>query len=165
MNARGKSDGRIVPLNPANKGVAETPAESAEERGPARRNTRQPNLVRTPKPGKRRSRGLLGVREAARQSRELLFNNLLHHINEELLTSSFYQLKKNAAVGVDGVTWREYEQDLEVRIADLNGRIHRGAYRAMPSKRVYIEKADGRERPLGIPMLAAYCTSYKWLLG
>ena len=78
-------------------------------------------------------------------------HSLLHHVNEELLTSSFYQLKKKAAVGVDGVTWHEYEQDLEDRIADLHGRIHRGAFRAKPSKRVYIEKADGPQRPWGSP--------------
>ena len=153
MNARGKSDDSIVPVNPANNGAAEASTESAEERGSARRNAKRPNLSRTPKPGKRRSRGLFGVREAARQSRELVFTNLLHHLNEELLTSSFYQLKKKAAIGVDGVTWHEYAHDLEARIADLTGRIHRGAYRATPSKRVYIAKADGRKRPLGIPSL------------
>jgi retron-type reverse transcriptase len=117
------------------------------------RNTRQSNLDRTPKPERRRSRGLLGVREAAGKSRELQFTTLLHHINEELLTESFHQLKKKAAVGIDGVSWHEYEQDLETRIADLHGRIHRGAFRAKPSKRVYIEKADGRQRPLGIASL------------
>ena len=153
MNADGKSDGRVVPLNPANKGGTEPPAESAEERRPAMRNTRQLNLDRTQKPERRRSRGLLGVREAAGKSRELKFTTLLHHINEELLTASFHQLKRKAAVGIDGVSWHEYEQDLETHIADLHGRIHRGAFRAKPSKRVYIEKADGRQRPLGIASL------------
>jgi group II intron reverse transcriptase/maturase len=93
------------------------------------------------------------VRETARNRRELKFTNLLHHLNVELLTSSFYQLKKTAAVGIDRVTWHEYEQGLQDRINDLHGRIHRGAFRATPSKRVYIEKADGRKRPLGIPSL------------
>ncbi len=153
MNTSGESDGRIVPTNPANKGEAESPAESAEGRRPARRNAKQSNLVRTPKPERRRSRGLLGVREAAQADRSLKFTALLHHINIELLTSGFYALKKKAATGVDGVTWHEYEQDLKNRIADLHGRIHRGAFRAKPSKRVYIEKADGRKRPLGIPSL------------
>lgn len=153
MNARGKSDGPIVPLNPANNGDAESSAESAEGRGPARRNIGQSNLDRTPKPERRRSRGLHGVRETAASSRELKFNNLLHHINVELLTSSFYQLKKTAAVGIDRMSWHEYEQGLEDRIVDLHGRIHRGAFRATPSKRVYIEKADGRKRPLGISSL------------
>jgi group II intron reverse transcriptase/maturase len=153
MNARGKSDGPIVPLSPANNGDAESSAESAEGRGPARRNTKQSNLDRTSKPEHRRSRGLHGVRETARNRRELKFTNLLHHLNVELLTSSFYQLKKTAAVGIDRVTWHEYEQGLQDRINDLHGRIHRGAFRATPSKRVYIEKADGRKRPLGIPSL------------
>jgi len=154
MNAIGESDGSIIPLNPTNKGGTEPPAESAEERGPARRNPDQPNLHRTPKPESRRSRGLRGVREATGKDRSLKFTALLHHINIELLTSSFYDLKKKAAAGVDGVSWHEYEQDLENRIADLHGRIHRGAFRAKPSKRVYIEKTDGRQRPLGIPSLA-----------
>lgn len=153
MNARGKSDDSIVPLNPVNKGGAEPPAESAEGRESARRNSDQPNLDRTQSRKRPRSRGLLGVREAAHQSREFKFTALLHHIDEELLTSSFYELKKKAAVGVDGVTWQEYERGLEERIADLHGRIHRGAFRATPSKRVYIEKPDGRQRPLGISSL------------
>ena len=153
MNAKGKSDGSIVPVNPANNGGAEPPAEPAEERLPAKRNTKQSNLVRTPSRKKRRSSGLFGVREAARTSRDLKFTALLHHINEELLTSSFYELKKRAAVGVDRMTWHEYEGDLEDRIRDLHGRIHRGAFRANPSRRVYIPKPDGRKRPLGIASL------------
>jgi group II intron reverse transcriptase/maturase len=140
-------------MSPANNDAAEASAESAEGRGSARRNAEQSNLDRTPKPEHRRSRGLHGVRETAASSRDLKFTALLHHINVELLTSSFYQLKKTAAVGVDKVTWHEYEQDLEERIVDLHGRIHRGAFRAKPSKRVYIEKTDGRKRPLGISSL------------
>ena len=153
MNADGKSDGSVVPSNPANKGGAELPTESAEGRLSANRNTEPSNLVRTPSRNQRRSRGLFGVREAARQSRDLKFTALLHHINEELLTSSFYELKKNAAVGVDRMTWHEYEAGLEDRIADLHGRIHRGGFRAKPSRRVYIPKPDGRQRPLGIASL------------
>ena len=155
MNARGKSDGPIVPLSPANHDAAEASAESAEGRGPARRSTDQSNHVRTQRPERRRSRGLLGVREAARKDRSLKFTALLHHIGPELLISSFHDLKKKAATGVDGVTWHEYEQGLEARIADLHGRIHRGAFRAKLSKRVYIEKADGRKRPLGIPAVCS----------
>jgi group II intron reverse transcriptase/maturase len=93
------------------------------------------------------------VREAARKDRSLVFTALHHHLSQELLTSSFYDLKKNASAGVDGVTWQEYRQGLEERIHDLHDRIHRGAYRAKPSRRTYIEKADGRKRPLGIPSL------------
>jgi group II intron reverse transcriptase/maturase len=153
MNADGNSDERIVPLNPTNKGDAESSAESAEERRSTKRNTDKSNLDRTPSRIPRRSRGLVGVRATARKSRHLKFTALLHHINEDQLQTSFYSLKKEAAVGVDRMTWHEYETGLEDRIADLHGRIHRGAYRAKPSKRVYIEKADGRKRPLGIASL------------
>jgi RNA-directed DNA polymerase len=153
MNADGKSDGPIVPMSPTNNDGTEPSAESAEGRGSARRNAGQSNLDRTPSRNSRRSNGLHGVRETARTSRDLKFTALLHHVNVELLTSSFYRLKKKAAVGIDKMTWHEYEQDLEDRIDDLHGRIHRGAFRAKPSKRVYIEKTDGRKRPLGIPSL------------
>jgi RNA-directed DNA polymerase len=78
---------------------------------------------------------------------------LLHHVNEDLLTEAFFNLKKTAAVGIDEVTWHDYEEDLEERITDLHGRIHRGAYRAKPSLRVYIPKPDGRQRPIGIASL------------
>jgi group II intron reverse transcriptase/maturase len=93
------------------------------------------------------------VRETARAKPDLKFTSLLHHVNEELLHSAFFDLKKTAAVGVDEVTWHDYEQDLEERITDLHGRIHRGAYRAKPSKRIYIPKPDGQQRPIGIASL------------
>jgi len=81
------------------------------------------------------------------------FTARLHHVNVELLRSSYYSLKRRAAAGVDGVTWEEYGEGLEARLADLHGRIHRGAYQAKPSRRVWIPKSDGRERPLGIAAL------------
>ena len=81
------------------------------------------------------------------------FTALLHHVNVELLRSSYLHLKRQAAAGVDEVTWQEYGNGLEARIADLHGRIHRGAYHAKPSRRVWIPKADGRQRPLGIAAL------------
>jgi group II intron reverse transcriptase/maturase len=99
------------------------------------------------------SRGLQGVREAAQRDKGLRFTTLLHHVNEKLLVDSFYQLKRQAAPGVDRVTWSEYEEGVEARITDLHDRIHRGAYRAQPSRRVYIPKPDGRQRPLGIAAL------------
>jgi RNA-directed DNA polymerase len=99
------------------------------------------------------SRGLQGVREAAQRDKGLRFTTLLHHVNERLLLDSFYLLKRQAAPGVDRVTWDEYEEGVEARITDLHGRIHRGAYRAQPSRRVYIPKPDGRQRPLGIAAL------------
>jgi RNA-directed DNA polymerase len=153
MNANRKSDGPIVLTTSVNNGAAEASAESTEGRGPTKRNAEQAALRRTPSRIKRKSRGLGGVREAARKDSTLKFTALLHHVNEDCLTESFYNLKKTAAVGVDKVTWHEYEQNLEVNIADLHGRIHRGAYRAKPSRRSWIPKPDGRKRPLGIASL------------
>jgi group II intron reverse transcriptase/maturase len=99
------------------------------------------------------SRGLQGVREAAQRDKGLKFTTLLHHVSEKRLLDSFYLLKKQAAPGVDQVTWSDYEEGVEARITDLHDRIHRGAYRAQPSRRVYIPKPDGRQRPLGIAAL------------
>ena len=78
---------------------------------------------------------------------------MLHHLNVDLLRDSFYALQRKASPGVDGVRWQEYETGLEDQLIDLHARIHRGAYRAQPSRRVYIPKADGRQRPLGIAAL------------
>jgi group II intron reverse transcriptase/maturase len=93
------------------------------------------------------------VREAAKKDQGQQFTALLHHVTEKLLRESFYSLKREAAAGVDRVTWREYESGLEERIKDLHGRVHRGAYRAQPSRRVYIAKASGGQRPLGVAAL------------
>src|SRR5438045_3888671 len=103
--------------------------------------------------GERVSQGLHGVRERARKNKQERFTALLHHVTAELLRESFYALKRKAAPGVDGVTWREYETGLEGRLADLHSRVQRGVYRAKPSRRVYIPKADGRQRPLGVAAL------------
>jgi RNA-directed DNA polymerase len=99
------------------------------------------------------SQGLRGVRQAARDKKQERFTALLHHVTTNLLRDSFFALKRQAAPGVDGVTWKEYGTGLEGRLADLHSRIHRGAYRARASRRVYIAKADGRQRPLGIAAL------------
>jgi retron-type reverse transcriptase len=93
------------------------------------------------------------VREAARKDKKLKFTALLHHVSIDLLRVSYNSLKKQAAPGVDEMTWEEYGQDLEARLTGLHGRIHRGAYRAQPSRRVWIPKADGRQRPLGVAAL------------
>ena len=97
--------------------------------------------------------GLSRVREAAKEDKRLQFTALLHHVTAPLLLGSFYALKREAAPGVDGLTWQEYERDLDKRLEDLHSRVHRGTYRALPSKRAYIPKADGRQRPLGIAAL------------
>src|SRR5215470_18713526 len=99
------------------------------------------------------SQGLEGVRKAAREHKEMKFTALLHHLTVGLLRESFFALKRKAAPGVDGTTWQEYETGLEGRLIDLHSRVHRGAYRARPSRRVYIPKADGRQRPLGMAAL------------
>src|ERR1700688_2042566 len=92
-------------------------------------------------------------REAARQRKKEQFTALLHHISVDTLRTAFYALKSKAAPGVDGMTWHDYEADLELRIEDLHGRVHRGAYRPQPSRRAYIDKADGKQRPLAIAAL------------
>lgn len=153
VHAGGKADESVVPTKAANNGAAEAPAEPDEGRDSAKRNAGQTALPRTPSRNKRRSRGLHGVREAARKDSTLKFTALLHHVDKDCLTAAFFNLKKTAAVGVDGVTWRDYEQNMEANIADLHDRIHRGAYRALPSRRVWIPKPDGRKRPLGIASL------------
>ena len=155
----GESDGSIVPEKPANKGGVPLPTELVEGRELTKENTGRSLLDRTQRrnadgtPFVPRSRGLLGVREAAQKDKKLKFTSLLHHITPELLQASFLALKKHAAPGVDGETWRDYTVEFEQRIDDLHGRIHRGAYRAKPSKRMYIPKPDGRRRPLGIAAL------------
>jgi len=127
-------------------------AESGEGSPLIKENARQPNTYPT-QSGKGASQGLAGVRKAAKENKEMKFTALLHHLTIELLRESFYSLKRKAAPGVDGVTWQEYEPELEDRLVDLHSRVHRGAFRATPSRRVYIEKADGRQRPLGVAAL------------
>jgi RNA-directed DNA polymerase len=132
--------------------VGKPSAEREEERPLIKENTHQPNTLLTQ--GKKCvSQGLAGVRKAAREHKEMKFTALLHHMTVDLLRESFYALKRKAAPGVDGVTWHEYEDGLEERLVDLHSRVLRGAYRAQPSRRKYIEKADGRLRPLGIAAL------------
>jgi RNA-directed DNA polymerase len=138
-----------VPMNHSNK-EGTSPAESGEERPLIKENAGQPNTYPT-QSGKGVSQGLTGVRKAAKENKQMKFTALLHHLTVDLLRKSFYSLKRKAAPGVDGVPWQEFEDGLEDRLTDLHGRIHRGAYRATPSRRVYIEKEDGRQRPLAVP--------------
>jgi RNA-directed DNA polymerase len=151
MHGGGESDGRIVPTKGPNKDGRPS-AEDLEGRGPAKENIEQPTPPRTQsRTGE--SRGLLGVREVARTDKQARFTALLHHVTVARLRDSFYALKRDAAPGVDGTTWGEYDTDLETRLTQLHGRLHRGTYRARPSKRAYIPKTDGRQRPLGIAAL------------
>ncbi len=146
-----ESDRAIVPMNQPNK-EGQPSAEVGEGRARAKENIVRSHTSPT-QSGERVSQGLSGVREAAQRRRQERFTALLHHVTVDLLRASFYALKRQAAPGVDGVTWQEYETGLEGRLADLHSRVHRGAYRAQPSRRVYIPKADGRQRPLGIAAL------------
>jgi len=166
MNTDGKSDEFVVPSTPTNKDATEASAEPVEERDSAERNVEKSASDRTQDRNKPRSRGLFGVREAARKDGQLKFTALLHHVSEEALFESFYALKKNVAVGVDNMTWQEYERDVEARIEDLHDRIHRGAYRAKPSRRSWIPKANGSKRPLGIAALEDKIVqqAVKWVL-
>jgi RNA-directed DNA polymerase len=151
MHGRGKSDPAIVAVKSTNK-TGQPVAESAEGRAGAEGNVDQQSTPRT-QIRKRVTQALDRVRQAARQRKKERFTALLHHVNTESLRTAFYALKRRAAPGVDGVTWQEYEADLEVRLEDLHGRVHRGAYRPQPCRRTYIPKADGRQRPLAIAAL------------
>lgn len=151
MYASEESDCAVLPVNQPNK-EGKPLAEAGEGRAQTKENTKESNTSPTPS-GKRVSQGLGGVRRTAKERRQEKFTALLHHLSVDLLRDSFYALKRQAAPGVDGVTWREYEAGLEGRLVDLHSRVHRGTYRAQPSRRVYIEKADGRQRPLGIAAL------------
>src|SRR6266436_2383114 len=146
-----ESHSGIVPMNHSNKD-GKLSAESGEGRPLIKENARQPNTYPT-QSGKGVSQGLADVRKAARDDKEMKFTALLHHLTVALLRESFYSLKRKAAPGVDGVTWHEYEDGLEDRLIDLHDRVHRGAYRAQPSRRVYIPKSDGQQRPLGVAAL------------
>jgi len=148
MHVGEESDGSIVPQKPANKapGAAE-PVEGSE---PAKGNTRQNRTPRT-QSRTRVSLGLEGVRRVAEGDKEARFTALLHHVDVDRLRACYKQQRKQAGAGIDGQTWAAYGEDLEARLADLHGRIHRGAYRPKPAKRAWIPKADGRQRPLGLP--------------
>jgi len=151
MHGGGESYGGIVPAKRSNESQGGR-QEIVEGRPPTKKNMGQRNSNRTPSRGNEPS-GLDRVRRAAKGDKGLRFTALLHHVNLDLLRSSYQSLKKQAAAGVDGVRWEEYGEGLEGRLIDLHGRIHRGAYRAKPSRRVWIPKADGRQRPLGIAAL------------
>ena len=152
MHTDRESDGCVVPVKSTNKEAQRVSAESMEERQPATRNIDHENLDRTQN-RKPRSRGLLGVQEAEDANKKLRFNNLLHHVSVDLMHGSFYELKRHSAAGVDGMTWEEYEQGLEARLVELHSRVYRGSYRAQASKRTWIPKPDGKQRPLGIASL------------
>ena len=151
MDGRGKSDDLVVPAKLPNKPVY-AGAEVVEGRGSAKGNAGSET-----RPGHGAGQGVpseLGrVRRVARKDKEVRFTALLHHVDVDRLRLAYFALRPKAAPGVDGVTWHEYGQDLEANLRDLHARVHRGSYRAKPSRRTYIPKPDGRRRPLGIAAL------------
>ena len=151
MNDSGKSDRSIVPAKSPNK-VGQPIAEATEGRERTKGNADQQNAPRT-QGRTSASNALDRVREAARRSKDAKFTALLHHVTIERLRNAFLDLKRQAAPGVDGITWEQYEDNLEESLRDLHSRVHRGAYRAKPTRRTFIPKADGRQRPLGIVSL------------
>ena len=152
MHACGKSDVCILPGKPPNKGRINLSAEMVEGRRTTKGNTVQTAMLRT-QSRHGMSPGLQRVRKVARQGKEVRFTSPLHHVTLEMLRESYLALKRQAAPGVDGVTWSGYKEDLNKRLIDLHARVHSGTYRALPSRRLYIPKPDGRQRPLGIAAL------------
>ena len=145
----GRSDPGIVAVKPANK-AEPSAAESVEPRTGTKGNADQQS-TRQAQDWESVSQALARIRQAAKLRKKERFTSLLHHVSVDLLRLSFFALKKDAAPGVDGLAWRDYEtNNLEGNLEDLHDRVHRGAYRALPSRRQYIPKADGRQRPIAI---------------
>lgn len=151
MHGGGKSDEAVVAKKPANE-AERTVAEPVERRAEAEGNASQRSMDRM-QSRTTVSQGLERIRQAARERKKERFTSLLHHISPDLLGQAFGELKRNAAPGIDGLTCRDYETDLERNLEELHARVHRGAYRALPSRRAYIAKPDGRQRPLAIAAL------------
>jgi RNA-directed DNA polymerase len=160
MNGHEKSDPAIVAMKLTNKAEPSVErsagepyaAESVEQRAGTKGNAGQQSTRRT-QSRESVSQALERIRKVARERKKEKFTALLHHINIDLLEEAFFELKANAAPGVDRLTWKDYEADLECNLEDLHGRVQRGAYRALPSRRVYIPKPDGRQRPLAVAAL------------
>jgi RNA-directed DNA polymerase len=146
-----ESDHAVVPMNPSNKDGH--PSAEREEGSAWTKENARPSHTYPTQRGVSVSQGLARVRQAARKHKQEKFTALLHHLTVDLLRDSFHGLQRHAAPGVDRVTWQAYATGLEERLADLHRRVHRGTYRAHPSRRVYIPKPDGRQRPLGITAL------------
>ncbi len=146
-----KSDLAVVAAKPTNK-ARRLVAEPVERRARTKGNARQQSTRRA-QDRESVSQALERVRHVARTRKKERFTTLFHHLSPEMLRTAFFALKRNAAPGVDGTTWQAYEADLDRRIEDLHDRVHQGAYRAQPSRRRYIPKPDGRQRPLAVAAL------------
>ena len=148
MHEREKSDPNIVAGKPTNNAGLPA-AEPVEPRAGTEGNADEQSTHRT-QCRERVSQAFDRVRQAARLRKKEKFTALLQHINIDLLREAFFALRRDAAPGIDGLTWQAYEADLEQKLTDLHSRVHRGAYRALPSRRTYIPKADGNQRPLAV---------------
>jgi RNA-directed DNA polymerase len=151
MHGRGKSDFAIVAEKRSNKADLSA-AETVEPRAGTKGNVEQQSTRRA-QDRESVSQALDRIRNAARRNKKEKFTSLYHHLNIPMLRTAFFALRREAAPGVDGLTWQDYEADLDRRIDDLHARVQRGAYRAQPSRRRYIPKADGRQRPLAVAAL------------
>src|SRR5271168_5165309 len=150
MHGRKKSDSAIVAMKSANK-VGQPTTEPTEPRAEAKGNASQ-QRTRRAQDRESVSQALERIRKVAKERKER-FTSLFHHLSQETLRTAFFALRREAAPGVDGLTWQDYETDLDRKIDDLHSRVQRGAYRALPSRRRYIPKPDGRQRPLAITAL------------
>ena len=157
MSAKEKSDLPEVAEKRANK-AASAVAELVERRGGAKENAELQSTVRT-QSREAVSQAQARIREAVNRNGQDKLTALLHHLTIDVLRASFLGLKKFAAPGVDEMTWTEYAEGLEENLSDLHSRVQTGAYRALPSRRTYIPRADGRQRPLGIATVPSNCTS------
>jgi len=168
MHEAEKSDLAIVAVKPANNS-GQPDAEWVERRAGAEGNAAQQRTHRAQDRASVSQR-LDRIRKAAREKKQAKFIALLHHVDVPMLRTAFHALRRDAAPGADGLTWQDYEADLDRRIEDLHDRVHRGAYRAQPSRRRFIPKPDGRQRPLAIaapkdklsnerPVLVSTCAS------
>ncbi|MGC1450740.1 MAG: group II intron reverse transcriptase/maturase [Candidatus Sulfotelmatobacter sp.] len=151
MHGRGKSDEAIVALKRANQ-AAQAVREPVERRAEAKGNAGQTSTRQT-QSRESVTQGLERIRQVAKAKEKERFTALFHHLSLEHLGMAFFELEEKAAAGVDGLTWHSYAAELEGNLEDLHGRLHRGAYRPLPSRRVYIPKPDGRQRPLAIAAL------------
>src|SRR5262252_4010750 len=151
MNERGKSDPAVVAAKLANK-AERSAAEPVEPRAGTKGNANQQHSGRT-QSRETVSQVLARIRQTARERKKERFTALFHHINVELLRDAFFAIRREAAPGVDGVTWQDYAANVETNLHDLHARVQRGAYRALPSRRQYIPKPDGRQRPLAVAAL------------
>jgi hypothetical protein len=167
MNGCEKSDGLVVPEKPPNNsGAAALEAEVVEGRGLAKGNLDEGDMDRTQSRVTPMPNALDRIRKTARRNGKQRFTSLMHHVYEiDRLRAAYLALRKDAAAGIDRVTWQQYGKDLEANLQDLSSRLARGGYRAKPVRRVQIPKTDGGKRSLGVPTVRANCTALQPTFG